>query len=199
MLAILERPAGRSVRQTVAASVRPPVSVRRPVPVRPLVPVRPVRPPATSPARVAPVVAAPGRPCPVPGPERRRLAEVGGPARRLRLTVRARRLVAGLVLICCAAVGGVAVDLLVAVTPPASTAISYPERHAPPQAGSSLPSGGLMPSSGAVTTVGSGDTLWSLAEQVDPGADPREVIAAIMALNGLSSPALQPGQVLRLP
>jgi nucleoid-associated protein YgaU len=48
-------------------------------------------------------------------------------------------------------------------------------------------------------TVLSGDTLWTLAEQVDPAGDPRDVVAEIMALNGLRSAHLTPGQDIAIP
>lgn len=48
-------------------------------------------------------------------------------------------------------------------------------------------------------TVLSGDTLWSIAETVDPTGDPRDVVAEIMALNGLSSAQLIPGQDIAIP
>lgn len=48
-------------------------------------------------------------------------------------------------------------------------------------------------------TVLSGDTLWGIAREFAPNEDPREVVAAIMALNQLSSAALQPGQELAIP
>lgn len=48
-------------------------------------------------------------------------------------------------------------------------------------------------------TVLSGDTLWSIAESVDPAADPRDIVANIMSLNQLSNAALQPGQELAIP
>ena len=48
-------------------------------------------------------------------------------------------------------------------------------------------------------TVQPGDTLWGIASQVDPGADPRALIAEIRVLNGLSQSGLEPGQVLLVP
>lgn len=118
----------------------------------------------------------------------------------LRMTARARRLLAGLALLCCIAVGVVAVDVLSAVVPfTPSDSYAAQERPYVGPSGRQTGSGGLVPSAGSSITVGAGDTLWSLADQVDPDADPRDVIAAIMSLNELSSPTLQPGQVLRLP
>jgi hypothetical protein len=47
--------------------------------------------------------------------------------------------------------------------------------------------------------VEAGQSLWSLAESVAPQADPREVIAAIVRLNGLPSADVQPGERLAIP
>jgi LysM repeat protein len=48
--------------------------------------------------------------------------------------------------------------------------------------------------------VRSGDTLWSIAEQVAPAdADVRAVIAQIRSLNELDSSLIRPGQSLLVP
>ncbi|CAB4571034.1 unannotated protein [freshwater metagenome] len=47
-------------------------------------------------------------------------------------------------------------------------------------------------------TVGHGDTLWSLAVDHANG-DPRDWIAEVVMLNGLSSSELTPGQQIALP
>lgn len=44
-----------------------------------------------------------------------------------------------------------------------------------------------------------GDTLWGIAAAMDPGADPRALIAEIRELNGLTQSGLVPGQVLVVP
>ena len=49
-----------------------------------------------------------------------------------------------------------------------------------------------------VVMVYPGDTLWSIATEVAPGSDPREVIADITSLNRLQG-AIQPGQQLAIP
>jgi len=49
------------------------------------------------------------------------------------------------------------------------------------------------------TTVGEGESLWAIAESVDPKADVREVIDEIMRLNGLDDAVVEPGQRLALP
>ena len=48
-------------------------------------------------------------------------------------------------------------------------------------------------------SIAPGQSLWQLAEQVAPQADPREVVADILALNRLASADLQPGQELAIP
>src|SRR5215207_2924293 len=45
-------------------------------------------------------------------------------------------------------------------------------------------------------TVQPGDTLWSIAARLDPGADQREVVAALIATNG--GDVVRVGQALRL-
>jgi nucleoid-associated protein YgaU len=44
-----------------------------------------------------------------------------------------------------------------------------------------------------------GDSLWSIADKTDPGADPRSVISEIVELNSLPGTGLQVGQVLWVP
>ena len=48
-------------------------------------------------------------------------------------------------------------------------------------------------------TVEPGQTLWDLAEEKFPAADPRDVVADIKHLNALSVETLQPGQRLEIP
>lgn len=48
-------------------------------------------------------------------------------------------------------------------------------------------------------SVDLGQSLWSIAESVAPDADPREVVADIMRLNGLTSAVVQPGQRIAIP
>lgn len=47
--------------------------------------------------------------------------------------------------------------------------------------------------------VREGDTVWSIAERVRPGEDPRPAVDAIVASNDLDPRALVPGQVLLVP
>jgi len=48
-------------------------------------------------------------------------------------------------------------------------------------------------------TVQAGESLWSLAEDLAPGVDPRDVISDIQSVNRLESGSVQAGQVLLLP
>lgn len=48
-------------------------------------------------------------------------------------------------------------------------------------------------------TVGHGDTLWAIAQDIAPEQDPREVIAEIKKLNALSVSTVTPGQQLAVP
>ena len=183
MLATLERPIDRPADRSLSRTVRPP-ACSPPAPLR-LV-------------RLAPAAAEPASAGPAPSP---RMTPSMGPrvdhraaVRPLRMTVRARRLLAGLALLASAAVGVVAVDVLAELIP--FTPSSYVAQEAPYNGAAP---GGFVPAAASSVTVESGDTLWSLAERLDPQADPREVIAAIMTLNGLDTPTLQPGQVLLLP
>ena len=48
-------------------------------------------------------------------------------------------------------------------------------------------------------TVRAGESLWSLAEDIAPGSDPRDVVSDLLSLNQLSSAGLEPGQRLAVP
>jgi Tfp pilus assembly protein FimV len=48
-------------------------------------------------------------------------------------------------------------------------------------------------------TVDGGQSLWDIAADVAPDADPREFASDVMHLNQLATPTLQPGQVLAIP
>lgn len=96
---------------------------------------------------------------------------------RLRLTPRGRAVVAVLI-----AIPLVAVALLLGSN-----------------AGSATATGEAPAGSFTWVSVEPGQTLWQLAESVAPGADPREVVAEIVALNQLASADVQAGQRLALP
>ena len=55
------------------------------------------------------------------------------------------------------------------------------------------------PMSRATYVVQAGDTLWSIAERLSPGEDPRPVVDALTAVNGLEPGALIPGQAILVP
>lgn len=48
-------------------------------------------------------------------------------------------------------------------------------------------------------TVLPGDTLWSIAGEIAPEADPRDVVDAVMGLNAMSSARLDIGQTIAVP
>ena len=48
-------------------------------------------------------------------------------------------------------------------------------------------------------TVQAGESLWQLAAQIAPSADPRDVVSDIVHLNQLASAVVQPGQTLAIP
>ncbi|CAN5592563.1 hypothetical protein BH09ACT4_BH09ACT4_01890 [soil metagenome] len=48
-------------------------------------------------------------------------------------------------------------------------------------------------------TVSSGQTLWQIAGEIAPQADPREVVADIVQLNQLGSGDIQAGQRIAIP
>jgi hypothetical protein len=49
-----------------------------------------------------------------------------------------------------------------------------------------------------ITVVG-GQTLWSVAKQIAPNADPRDVIADVMSVNRMSTADIYPGERLAIP
>ncbi len=106
---------------------------------------------------------------------------VGAPSRtaqpRLRITRRGRMVLGALL----------ATPLAVAL---AVSALS----SAPAQAGSTASTASFE-----YISVATGESLWELAEWIAPEADPREVIADIVALNQLPSADVHPGQRLAIP
>jgi hypothetical protein len=47
--------------------------------------------------------------------------------------------------------------------------------------------------------VGTGDSLWSIAERIAPTADPRDVVADLERVNDLPGASVQAGRRLLLP
>ena len=50
-----------------------------------------------------------------------------------------------------------------------------------------------------LTHVLPGETLWGIATELAPGADPRDTIASILEFNALQSSAVHAGQDLAIP
>ena len=99
-------------------------------------------------------------------------------ATRLRLTTRGRRVLAALAAL------------------PLAAGIAF----AAIGGGTAIASGDVVSTASFETvTVMPGDTLWSIAETVAPGVDPRTVIGDIQRLNALGQASLQVGQQLALP
>ncbi len=114
----------------------------------------------------------------VPSPAR----AVGTAARRatrLRLTVRGRRVLAllaalpAVIALCAAILGG-------------GAALASRDAGAP---------AGTFPT----ITVSAGESLWTIAEEVAPDRDPRDVVDELVRLNALDTVAVQVGQQLAIP
>jgi Tfp pilus assembly protein FimV len=114
---------------------------------------------------------------PVAGGTRLRLTARGT---RLRLTARGRRVIAAL-----AAVPAV-VALSAAIIGGSSAALATREP-------------GAHPGSFETVTVTAGESLWSIAQEVAPSADPRDVIDAIIRLNALDGVTVSAGERLAIP
>jgi Tfp pilus assembly protein FimV len=101
------------------------------------------------------------------------------PSTRLRLTRRGRRVVAAL------------------AATPAIIALGF----AILSGGAALASGDAGADAGqfATVTVVPGDTLWSIASDIAPDVDPRDVINDIARLNALDSAELSVGASLAIP
>jgi len=56
-----------------------------------------------------------------------------------------------------------------------------------------------VPASSRSYVVRPGDTLWSIADRVAPGQDPRPIVDAITGANGVDPGAIVPGQSLIIP
>ena len=104
---------------------------------------------------------------------------ITAPTVRLRITARGRRVVAFLVAL------PLVLALAVAVV----------------GGGAALASNEAGASAGSFTeiTVMSGETLWSIAEELAPTSDPRDVVAQITRLNALSGGSVTAGQRIAIP
>lgn len=65
--------------------------------------------------------------------------------------------------------------------------------------GSAYAGGEQVATSFETVTVMPGDSLWTLAEEIAPGADPREVVEALQELNLLGGGVLMVGDELAIP
>ncbi|SDH36372.1 LysM peptidoglycan-binding domain-containing protein [Microbacterium pygmaeum] len=101
------------------------------------------------------------------------------PSTRLRLTIRGRRTLATLAALPAVIALGIAVVS-------GGAALASRDEAAPAGQFSSV-------------VVGAGDSLWSIAEDVAPAADPRDVVDAIVRLNALQGAEISAGQVLAVP
>ncbi|WES65801.1 LysM peptidoglycan-binding domain-containing protein [Microbacter sp. GSS18] len=101
------------------------------------------------------------------------------PRTRLRLTARGRRVLA-------------AVAALPAVVALSLAVIGGGAAIANRDAGA--PAGSFQ-----TVTVDPGDSLWSIAQEIAPAADPRDVVDAITRLNALDGAVLRAGQSLAIP
>jgi hypothetical protein len=67
------------------------------------------------------------------------------------------------------------------------------------QATDSAPAHGGMGRYLTKVTVGPGESLWSVAENTDPDADPRGIILEVIGLNKLTGTTIYPGEQLWVP
>lgn len=101
------------------------------------------------------------------------------PTTRLRLTVRGRRVLAAL------------------IAAPAVVAIGIGAIGGGAALAARDAAGG--PSPYHTVTVMPGDSLWSIAQRVDPRDDPRDVVDTIVRVNTLDNVSVVPGQRLSVP
>jgi nucleoid-associated protein YgaU len=90
---------------------------------------------------------------------------------------------------------GVLIGLAVAAVAIAIWFAVAGQAQASSQVGPRVPAGNSV----SRVVVRPGDTLWAIAAQANPAADPRAVIPEIIDLNSLSGTSLQVGQILLVP
>jgi hypothetical protein len=100
------------------------------------------------------------------------------PAPRLRITARGRKVLA------------------VVIALPAITVLGLLAMFS---GGSAIATGSANTADFDYLTVQAGQSLWGIAENIAPDADPRDVIAEIMSLNQLHESSVQPGQRIAIP
>ena len=95
--------------------------------------------------------------------------------------------------------GRIAVGTLIGLGVAALAAVIWLAIAGQAQASGSAKDGRTVGGTVARVVVKPGQTLWGIAAQVDPGADPRVIIPQIVDMNSLSSTAISVGQVLWVP
>jgi len=115
---------------------------------------------------------------PVPSPAAA-TRSVARRATRLRLTIRGRRVLAFLAALPAVVALGIAMVS-------GGAALATRDAGAP---------GGTF----TTITVSAGESLWTIAEEVAPERDPRDVVDDIVRLNALESVAVQAGQNIAVP
>lgn len=113
------------------------------------------------------------------GAVRRPAMTASGVRSHLRLTRRGR-----LVLVATAAVPLVAAALWFGLSSGTAAAVDH----------STTPAAGLQH-----VTVTPGESLWQIAQKIAPNDDPRDVIDALVDMNGLQSSVVTPGETLAVP
>lgn len=95
--------------------------------------------------------------------------------------------------------GRIVVGTIVAIGVAAAAGAIWLAAAGRAQASSQLTPAPRLGNSVLRVVVRPGQTLWGIATQADPAADPRSVIPQIVELNSLTSTAIAPGQVLWVP
>lgn len=112
-------------------------------------------------------------------PQQAFMRPAAAPSTRLRLTIRGRRVLA-------------AIAALPAVIALSAAVIGGGAALASRDAGA--PAGTF-----STVTVADGDSLWSIAEDIAPDRDPRDVVDELVRLNALDSVVVQAGQSIAIP
>lgn len=112
-------------------------------------------------------------------PQQASMRPAAAPSTRLRLTIRGRRVLA-------------AIAALPAVIALSAAVIGGGAALASRDAGA--PAGSF-----STVTVADGDSLWSIAEDIAPDRDPRDVVDELVRLNALDSVVVQAGQSIAIP
>lgn len=107
------------------------------------------------------------------------MTTIATPSTRLRLTVRGRRVLAAV-----AALPAVIAIVFAALS--GGAALAARDADGPTQTYGEI-------------TVMAGESLWSIAQEVAPASDPRDVVAEISRLNALDGGVITAGQRLAIP